>query len=88
MERQRQRRLARLSSGGGNGVVGVDSPTHSTASSHVSEEQYSLLGKQSRVMMMNNQQMQAARRRNAEDGTDSLLLDINDARTRPRMTNI
>lgn len=52
MERQRQRRLARLSNGGGNGVV--DSP-HSATSSEKGAEQTYLLG---------NTQGDAARRRN------------------------
>ena len=103
MERQRQRRLARLSGVGGNGVI-MDSPAHSTATSHDSDEQNHLLGggkgmMASRGGMMSkpsNQSWQASsRRRNFDDGggggggTDTLLLDINDTQQRaPRITRL
>jgi hypothetical protein len=89
MERQKQRRLARLSGHAGNGVVGLDSPSsnQSTASSsHPSEEQHNLLGGwggQGATM-----KQQTARRRNMEDNTDSLLLDMNDTGARAQITSI
>ena len=69
MERQRQRRLARLA-GAGNGVVDSPKSLHSTASSNKSDEQQHLLAPQ-------------PRRRNAdglllrvEDSTEVDLLSV------------
>lgn len=78
MERQKQRRLARLSGVGGNGVIGVDSPG-SHASSQLSDEHHSLLGRPARANMNGAQR----RRGNFDDGTDSLLLDLHDDYQRP-----
>jgi len=85
MERQRQRRLAKFSNGGGNGVV--DSP-HSVATSGGStggggsEEHVYLLG--------NNTQSEAARRRNNNNTMiplvqEDLLLQEN---TPPNSANV
>lgn len=80
MERQRQRRIARLS--GAKGFA-ADSPNshQSSSSSHLSDDQHHLLGNQ-------QQHMNAARRRNFDDGTDSLLLDIHDSKPPARVTQV
>lgn len=79
MERQRQRRLALLSSHGGNGVVGAESPrsTISGASSAHSEEQKQLLG--SAAGRGGGMYPGEPRRRNIEEGGD--LLNLNDRTT-------
>jgi hypothetical protein len=68
MERQKQRRIARLTGNAGNGVMGVDSPgsNQSTASYHGEEQQH----------LMGGQNATATRRRNMDEGAQSLLLDI------------
>ena len=83
MERQKQKRLARLSGHAGNGVVGLESPRsdHSTASTQFNEEHQTLL-MGSRI---NNPQ---TRRRNVEEPTDSLLLDVDDTGPRAKLTSI
>jgi hypothetical protein len=89
MERQKQKRLARLSGHAGNGVIGVDSPgsnQSTVSSSHPSEEQHNLLGGwggQNATM-----KQQTARRRNMEDNTDSLLLDVTDTGARARIAAV
>lgn len=68
MERQKQRRIARLTGNAGNGVMGVDSPgSNQSTASHYSEEHQHLIG---------GQNTSTARRRNMEDGAETLLLDI------------
>jgi hypothetical protein len=71
MERQKQKRIARLSGHAGNGIVGAESPGSTTSSSHVSDEQQ-------RLTSPNNVQMGGGPRRRMEDNTGSLLLDLND----------
>jgi hypothetical protein len=78
MERQKQRRLARLSGGGGNGIIGVDSPGSHT-SSQFSDEHHSLLGRPARANLNGAQR----RRGNVDEGTDSLLLDLHDHDQKP-----
>jgi hypothetical protein len=81
MERQKHRRLARLSGHAGNGVIGVDSTSsHASATSSQMSDEHKLLG--SRAMHQN-----ATRRRNMEDQTE-LLLDVNDTRPRAHISNI
>ena len=77
MERQRQRRLAQLSSHGGNGVIGTESPrsTFSGASSAHSDEQKQFLG--SAAGKGGGIYAGEPRRRNVDEGAD-LLLDLND----------
>lgn len=82
MERQRQKRLARLSGNAGNGVIGVDSPRSDRSSvisfspSYNEEDQRLIMGSRTR------------RRNNAggEEATDSLLLEVSD--TGPRKANV
>jgi hypothetical protein len=72
MERQRQRRLAQLSSHGGNGVIGAESPksTNSVTSSiHSDDQRQLMLGSDGRGGGMYPGE---PRRRNVDDG-DSLL---------------
>jgi hypothetical protein len=78
MERQKQRRVDRLSGVGGNGGIGADSPG-SHASSQLSDEHNSLLGRPARANMNGAQR----RRGNFDDGTDSLLLDLHDHTQKP-----
>jgi hypothetical protein len=88
MERQKQRRIARLSGHAGNGVIGVDSPcsNQSTASSHMSEEQQHLLGSRAQNAAM---KQQTARRRNMEESTGTtLLLDITDTGPRAQISAV
>mmetsp|Transcript_38518 Transcript_38518/g.93187 ORF Transcript_38518/g.93187 Transcript_38518/m.93187 type:complete len:119 (-) Transcript_38518:412-768(-) len=67
MERQKQRRLAKLTGNAGNGVMGVDSPgSNQSTVSYYSDEQGHLLS---------TQKSAASRRRGAEE-SESLLLDI------------
>ena len=79
MEKQKQRRLARLTGNAGNGVMGVESPGSydSTASSN-DEQQHLLTG---------GMRQHETRRRNFDDGTDSLLLDI-DSGPRPNLRQV
>jgi len=68
MERQKQRRLARLSNGGGNGVVDSPRSYHSSATSGGStrsDEQQHLLGKKPEL----------PRRRAVDEGHDLLLTE-------------
>lgn len=67
MERQKQRRLAKLTGNAGNGVMGVDSPgSNQSTASYYSDEQGHLLSAQKSA---------ATRRRGAEE-SENLLLDI------------
>eukprot|EP00980_Cylindrotheca_fusiformis_P022330 scaffold9191_cov114-Cylindrotheca_fusiformis.AAC.25 len=78
MERQKQRRIARLTGNAGNGVMGVDSPgSNQSTASYYSEEQQDLIGGQDANT--------GARRRNMDEGTESLLLDID---TGPRVRKV
>lgn len=86
MERQKQRRLARLSGNAGNGVVGLEnssplSSNHSTASTQFHEEQQNLL-----MGNWTNTSSGPARRRQA--GEDDLMLDVNDTGPRAIVTSI
>jgi hypothetical protein len=86
MERQKQRRLARLSGNAGNGVVGLEnssplSSNHSTASTQFNEEQQNLL-----MGNWTNTGSGPARRRQA--GDDDLLFDVNDTGPRAMVTSI
>jgi hypothetical protein len=78
MERQKQRRIARLTGNAGNGVMGVDSPgsNQSTASYYSEEHQQLLSGGQT------------ARRRNLDEGTESLLLDIDTGPRKPTFRQV
>jgi hypothetical protein len=77
MERQKQKRIARLSGHAGNGIVGAESPGSTASSSHVGDEQQRLLGGE------------GPRRRNGmEDNQESLLLDLNDGPQGGHVTNI
>jgi hypothetical protein len=79
MERQKQRRLARLSGVGGNGVIGVDSPGSHASSQLSGDERHSLLGRPARANMFGAQR----RRGDVDEGTDSLLLDLHDHNQKP-----
>lgn len=83
MERQKQKRLARLTGHGGNGVMGVESPgsNQSTTSSYT-EEQHLLGGMNQNATT----KRQNTRRRNAED--DSLLLDVIDMGPRAKVASV
>ena len=87
MERQKQKRIARLSGNAGNGIVGAESPGGSTASSHFSgdnnnnAEQQRLLGGSSGGR---NRAMGGPRQRN--NNNDNLLLDLNTEQ--PRMAQV
>ena len=73
MERQKHKRLARLSGHRGNGVVGIDSPRsdQSTTSTQFHDEPQDLL-------LMGGRSNKGTRRRtNDEMLQDSLLLDVN-----------
>ena len=84
MERQKQRRLARLTGRPGNGVGGMDSPSSAT-SSHISDhEQQHLLGGAMNATM----KQQTARRRNNEEAPDALLLDLTDTGPRAVITAV
>lgn len=77
MERQRQRRLAQLSSHGGNGVIGAESPkstTSVTSSIHSDEQRQLLLGLA--AGRGGGMYPGEPRRRNVDEGGD--LLNIND----------
>lgn len=82
MERQKQKRLARLSGHAGNGVVGLDSPRsdQSTASTQFNEDQQNLL-------MGGRTNNSAARRRHMDD-QDNLLLDVNDTGPRAQLASL
>mmetsp|Transcript_37378 Transcript_37378/g.57986 ORF Transcript_37378/g.57986 Transcript_37378/m.57986 type:complete len:126 (+) Transcript_37378:117-494(+) len=84
MERQKQKRIARLSGHGGNGIVGAESPGSTASSSHVGDEQQRLLGGQ------NVHSGGGPRRRNGmEDNGETLLLDLNDGpRGAPHVSSI
>ena len=84
MERQKQKRIARLSGNAGNGIIGAESPGGgSSASSNISDEQQRLLGNNNTKMNSGT----AARRRN--DHSENLLLDLNsEPRVTPHVTNI
>ena len=77
MEKQKQRRLARLTGNAGNGVMGVESPGSydSTASSH-DEQQHLLTG---------GMRQHETRRRNFDQ--EDLLLDI-DSGPRPNLRQV
>eukprot|EP00934_Nitzschia_sp_Nitz4_P005987 Nitzschia sp. Nitz4//scaffold56_size114212//92655//93210//NITZ4_003965-RA/size114212-augustus-gene-0.87-mRNA-1//-1//CDS//3329554751//5977//frame0 len=87
MERQKKKRMARLL--GLKGVIGVDSPRsdHSTTSTQFNddEQQQYLLQYSQNEQPQNSHRhqqlplLQSARRRNVEEGTESLLFDIQDA---------
>ena len=85
MERQKQKRLARLSGRSGNGVIGMDSPSGSTASSHMSEEKQQLLGNMGQNATM---KQQTARRRNMDENGESLLLDVDDTGPRAQVSAV
>lgn len=68
MERQKQRRLAKLTGNAGNGVMGVDSPgSNQSTASYYSDEQ---------AHLMPGQKSGAATRRRSMEESESLLLDI------------
>ena len=73
MERQKHKRLAKLSGHRGNGVIGIDSPRsdHSTASTQFHDEH------QQDLLMMGGRTTMGTRRRTNDDIQDSLLLDVN-----------
>ncbi len=80
MERQRQRRLALLSSHGGNGVIGAESPKSTvsvTSSIHSDEHRQLLLGSAAAGRGGAGVHPGEPRRRNVEDVGD-LLLNVND----------
>lgn len=80
MDRQKQRRLARLSENKGNGVVGIESPGSdfsSPGASYNGEQQSLLSGGQN-----------GTRRRPVEENTNSLLLDVNGTGPRAQITSI
>ena len=82
MERQRERRMARLSG------TGAGSPSHSSTSSQLSDEHIqhqSLLRQQQQQQRRRNQQQ---RGRPMDEGTDSLLLDIDDRKPTARVTAV
>ena len=78
MERQKQRRLARLTGNAGNGVMGVDSPGSYESTTSSNDEKEYLFG---------GRKQQETRRRNVDDGTDSLMLDIDNG-PRPQLRSI
>jgi len=83
MERQRQKRLARLSGNAGNGVVGADdSPRsdQSTTSSHFHDEQQNLL--------MGSRANGGPARRRPNGDEDALLLDVVDTGPRAQITAV
>jgi hypothetical protein len=84
MERQKHKRLARLSGHGGNGVVGLESPRsdQSTASTQFNEDQQDLLISGS---LTNNG---APRRRHMDEAQESLLLDVNGTGPRAHVASI
>ena len=86
MERQKQKRLARLSGHGGNGIVGLeDSPRsdHSSASTQFNDEPQLDLLSGSRT---NNNR--APRRRHMDEAQESLLLDVNGTGPRAQVSAI
>ena len=86
MERQKQRRLARLLGGGNqNTSEGFQSPASQTSSMY-SEERQSLLG--SNNTRMNQRGNSTTNRRKADEGTDSLLLDLNENNNRPNVAMV
>ena len=78
MERQRQKRIARLS---GTRGFAADSPNSHSTGSHLSDDQNFLFRKQ-------HQQVNNARRRNYDDGSEPLLLDIHDSKPPARVTQV
>ena len=88
MERQKQKRIARLSGNAGNGIIGAESPGGgSSASSNISDEQQRLLGggnNNVNMMMMNN----SAGRRRRNDNSENLLLDLNSEPNVAQVTSI
>ena len=82
MERQKHKRLARLSGHRGNGVVGLDSPRsdQSTASTQFHDEQQDLL------MMGGRTTNMGTRRRTNDEIQDSLLLDVNGTGPRAQLS--
>jgi hypothetical protein len=80
MERQRQRRLARLAGGGGNGVVGgfEYSPASHTSSMYSEEPERQSLLRSAPSDGMNQRNAKNYRGKANAEGTDSLLLDLND----------
>lgn len=76
MERQKQRRLARLTGNAGNGVMGVDSPgSNQSTASYYSDEKQHLMG------------TAATRRKTLDEGTDTLMLDF-DTGPRPSLREV
>lgn len=89
MERQKHKRLARLSGHRGNGVVGIDSPRSdkSTTSTQFHDE---LLPQQQDMLAINGRTNMGttSRRRTNDEIQDSLLLDVNATGPRAQLVSM